>query len=116
MAIKSCNGGMPVYDPIILCGDLNLEPRSRLYDFLLTGSIECGGLYAGELATNKGQGGPQIVGVEQLLPESANVTSRCITTKRLTEMTSPITMRPADAASSRCDLLTHPFQFTSVYR
>jgi len=67
----------PTYHPIILCGDLNLEPFSSLYDFVVGGSLQYEGLSIRGLSGQKHDNGGRRMNVEYFLPPSVDVTDFC---------------------------------------
>ncbi|XP_065301233.2 protein angel homolog 2 isoform X1 [Dermacentor albipictus] len=63
--------GMPLYFPILLCGDMNSEPHSPLYTFLTRGSLCYEGLLSGDVSgqsdgANRGRYVPLDASLRQL--------------------------------------------------
>jgi len=68
----------PKYHPVILCGDLNLEPFSNLYDFIVSGSLYFEGLPVKALSgQNHHGGGGRKLCSQYLLPPPVDVTDFC---------------------------------------
>lgn len=63
----------PIYHPIILTGDFNLEPNTAVYDFLITGALHYGNLQKPILWSQHSQNGRPIMGNE-LIPKSLGIT------------------------------------------
>jgi len=67
----------PKYHPIIFCGDLNLEPLSSLYDFIVSGSLHFEGLPIRAMSGQKhGDFGRRLYPQYFLLPQ-VDVTDFC---------------------------------------
>ncbi|XP_067136442.1 protein angel homolog 2-like isoform X2 [Centruroides vittatus] len=43
----------PIYYPVIMCGDMNSEPFSPLYNFISRGKLDCRGLMSGDISGQK---------------------------------------------------------------
>ncbi|XP_023219970.1 protein angel homolog 2-like isoform X3 [Centruroides sculpturatus] len=43
----------PIYYPIVMCGDMNSEPFSPLYNFISRGKLDCRGLMSGDISGQK---------------------------------------------------------------
>ena len=64
----------PMYHPVILCGDFNLEPFSKLYDFIVNGSINFEGLPIKVMSGQKHDYGGRRLNPQYFLPPSVDVT------------------------------------------
>ena len=67
----------PKYHPVILCGDLNLEPFSSLYDFIVSGSLDFDGLPIRSLSGQKHDYGGHRLNAQHFLPPAVDVTDFC---------------------------------------
>lgn len=67
----------PKYHPIILCGDLNLEPDSSLYDFIVSGSLHFEGLRIRAVSGQKHDESGRRLNSQHFLPPSVDVTDFC---------------------------------------
>lgn len=67
----------PKHHPVILCGDLNLEPFSQLYDFIVNGSLHFDGLPIKSMSGQKDDYGGQRLNSQYFLPPSVDVTDFC---------------------------------------
>jgi len=67
------NHNIPVYHPIILTGDFNLEPNTAVHDFLISGSLYYGDLQKPTLWSQNSQSNRLEMGNE-LVPKSLGIT------------------------------------------
>jgi len=64
----------PSHHPVILCGDLNLEPFSNLYNFIVDGSLHFDGLPIKEMSGQKQDCGGRRLNSRYFLSPSVDVT------------------------------------------
>jgi len=64
----------PKYHPVILCGDLNLEPFSILYDFIVDGSLHFEGLPMKAVSGQKHDHSGHRLRLQHFLPPQVDVT------------------------------------------
>jgi len=67
----------PKYCPVILCGDLNFEPFSNLYDFIVSGSLWFEGLPMKAISGQKHEEGGRRLNSWNFLSPSVDVTDSC---------------------------------------
>jgi len=67
----------PKYHPVVLCGDLNLEPFSNLYDFIVSGNLCFEGLSINSLSGQKHDVGGRRLNSQFFLPAPVDVTDFC---------------------------------------
>lgn len=67
----------PDYVPVILCGDLNLEPFSSLYDFIVSGIIHYEGLPIKAMSGQNYDDTGRRLTSQHFLPPSVDVTDYC---------------------------------------
>jgi len=67
----------PKYHPVILCGDLNLEPFSNLYDFIVSGSLHFDGLPIRTMSGQKHDESGRRLSSQHFLPPQVDVTDFC---------------------------------------
>lgn len=58
---------VPIYHPIILTGDFNLEPSTAAYEFLINGALNYSNLQRPTLSPQNGQSGRPNMGNELVL-------------------------------------------------
>jgi len=64
----------PKHRPVILCGDLNLEPFSKLYDFIVDGSLHLDGLFIKVMSGQRRDYGGRRLNSQYFLPPWVDVT------------------------------------------
>ncbi|VDM63690.1 unnamed protein product [Angiostrongylus costaricensis] len=89
--------------PVVLCGDLNIEPLSYVYTYISESSVYLRGLRRNELSGQGRYGGPYVV-ADNILPPVANI-------GRDSMFINKEVHRQAVVA----DYFTHPLRLTSVY-
>lgn len=67
------NHAIPIYYPIILTGDFNLEPNSAVYDFLINGALYYNELQKPTLGYQNNHSGRPDMGNE-LIPKNLGIT------------------------------------------
>jgi len=67
----------PKHHPIILCGDLNLQPFSELYNFIIDGSLHFEGLPIKEMSGQQYDCGGRSLNSQYFLPPSVDITDFC---------------------------------------
>jgi protein angel len=66
---------LPIHDPVILCGDLNLAPYSPLYEFITNGRLDYKGLYSGQMSGQIKYGGHPLA--DFFLEPRVDITDHC---------------------------------------
>ena len=67
----------PKYHPVILCGDLNLQPFSSLHDFIVSGSLHFEGLPIRAMSGQKRDDSGRRLYPQYFLPPPVDVTDFC---------------------------------------
>ena len=66
------------YHPVIFCGDLNLQPYSDLYEFILSGVLSYQGLMCRDMSgQDEGRGGSNKLMTNYILPEELGISDQC---------------------------------------
>uniref|UniRef100_A0A182QN36 Endonuclease/exonuclease/phosphatase domain-containing protein n=1 Tax=Anopheles farauti TaxID=69004 RepID=A0A182QN36_9DIPT len=68
--------GIPRYDPVVLCGDFNLQPFSAPYELLLTGNLRYEQLASRSLRPTNSHGYEYPLG-KYFLPPALGITDKC---------------------------------------
>uniref|UniRef100_A0A182NPK7 Endonuclease/exonuclease/phosphatase domain-containing protein n=1 Tax=Anopheles dirus TaxID=7168 RepID=A0A182NPK7_9DIPT len=70
------SNGVPLYDPVVLCGDFNLQPFSAPYELLTTGELRYDQLASRSLQPTSPHGYEDPLG-KYFLPPALGITDKC---------------------------------------